>query len=94
MPRTLAPVCRCCGVGLRGAFDAVADCASCRAAPRAFELARAPWRYDGPVQAAVRRFKYRRRWRLGRWLADGMAQTARESLPLKDVSAVVPVPLH
>jgi ComF family protein len=81
-------------VELRGAFDAAMDCASCRVAPRAFELARAPWRYAGSVQTAVRRFKYRRRWRLGHWLADGMAQTAREALPLEDVSAVVPVPLH
>ena len=94
LPATLAPVCRCCGVELRGAFDARMDCAACREAPRAFELARAPWRYAGPARSAILRFKYRRRWRLGRWLADGMAQTARESLPLKDVSAVVPVPLH
>ena len=94
LPATLAPACRRCGVELRGAFDARMDCTACREAPRAFELARAPWRYAGPTQLAIRRFKYHYRWRLGRWLADGMAQTARDSLPLEDVSAVVPVPLH
>jgi ComF family protein len=81
-------------VELRGAFDAVLDCAACRKAPRTFELARAPWRYDGLAQTAVRRFKYERRWRLGRWLAEGMARTAQTSLPLEEVAAVVPVPLH
>ena len=94
LPATLAPVCRRCGVELRGAFDARMDCAACREAPRAFELARAPWRYVGPAQLAIRRFKYHYHWRLGPWLADGMAQTARESLPLEEVSVVVPVPLH
>ena len=94
LPVTLAPVCRGCGVELRGAFDAVMDCAACRKAPRTFALARAPWRYDSTARMAVRRFKYARRWRLGRWLADGMAQTAQASLPIEEISAVVPVPLH
>ena len=94
LPATLAPVCRRCGAELRGAFDARLDCSTCRKVPRAFELARAPWRYIGPAQLAIRRFKYHRHWRLGPWLADGMAQTARESLPLEEISVVVPVPLH
>ena len=94
LPATLEPVCRRCGVELRGAFDAVMDCAACRKAPRAFGLARAPWRYDGTARMAVRRFKYERRRRLGRWLAGGMAQAARASLPLEEISAIVPVPLH
>ncbi len=92
--RNRPPVCQRCGVGLRGAFDAIAWCARCREAPPAFEAARAPWRYAGSIEDAVRQFKYRRRWRLGCWLAQGMASVARASLPLEEVSLIVPVPQH
>lgn len=94
MPRCGPPVCSSCGVGLPGAFDAVASCAACRKRPRAFDAARAPWRYQGTAQEAVRQFKYHHRWRIGRWLARDMAQTARESLPVQEISLVLPVPLH
>jgi len=94
MPQRQAPVCARCGVGLPGAFDAVAVCGLCRRRPPSFEMARAPWPYAGQVQDAIRQFKYHRRWRIGRWLADEMSLTARSSLPLAEVSAVLPVPLH
>lgn len=87
------PVCDRCGVELRGAFDAVLRCAACRAAPPAFAMARAPWRYEGPVRQAVHEFKYRGRWRLGPWLAEDMARCARALLPLQDIDGVVAVPL-
>ncbi|MBI3321550.1 MAG: ComF family protein [Candidatus Omnitrophica bacterium] len=69
-------------------------CASCRARPPAFELARAPWQYAGVTQQAIQQFKYHRRWRIGRWIAKEMVATAASSLPLDEVSVVVPVPLH
>lgn len=94
LPRNGPPVCARCGLELRGAFDAVMICLACRTRPPAFEMARAPWRYAGPAQAAVRQFKYHRRWRLGTWLAEEMARTARASLPLDDVDAVLAVPPH
>lgn len=93
MPRSGRPVCAVCGVGLPGAFDARVRCASCRASPPPFEMARAPWRYTGAAQDALRQFKYDgRRW-IGRWLAEEMAVTARASLPVAEVSLVLPVPL-
>lgn len=88
------PVCVHCGAAVPGAFDATAVCGPCRSAPRAFEQARAPWHYRGAVREAIRQFKYHRRWRLGRWLAEEMARTARASFPLEEISAVLPVPLH
>ena len=94
MPQRQPPVCVRCGVGLPGAFDAVALCAPCRQRPPSFDLARAPWTYAGRAQHAIRQFKYHRHWRIGRWLAEGMSMTARSSLPLAEVSAVLPVPLH
>lgn len=94
MPRRQAPVCIRCGVALPGAFDAVVLCPACRRRPPSFEMARAPWLYAGLVQEAIRQFKYSRHWRIGRWLAEEMSATARASLPLDEVSAVLPVPLH
>ena len=94
MPRLGPPVCVRCGAGLPGAFDAAVECAVCRATPPAFETARAPWLYAGVMQEAVQQFKYHRRWRLGRWLADTMAAEARSAFPLEEVDAVLPVPPH
>lgn len=94
MPRVGPPVCARCGLGLPGAFDADVTCASCRKRMPAFEMARAPWSYAGAAQDAVQQFKYRRRWRLGRWLASAMTDQARTVFPLDKVDAVVPVPSH
>ena len=94
MPASGPPVCHRCGVPIAGAFDARMECAACRKRPTAFEMARAPWRYDGLARDAIRQFKYHRRWRLGRWLAEEMTTLARASLPLEDVDVVLPVPLH
>ena len=88
------PVCTRCGVGLRGAFDATVECRTCRQTPPPFTMARAPWRYTGAAQEAVRQFKYHRRWRLGARFAQDMATVARASLPLEEISVVLPVPLH
>ena len=94
LPRSGPPVCGRCGLELPGAFDAVQVCARCHSHPPAFEAARAPWRYEGGVRTAIQQWKYHRRWRLGERLAGEMAQTARRSLPVEDIEAVVPVPLH
>ena len=92
--RSRPPVCLCCGVTLPGAYDAAVRCGACRSSPPIFEKARAPWQYAGPMKEAIRQFKYHRRWRLGRWVAQTMIATARASFPLDEIDAVVPVPLH
>ncbi|HEX9780831.1 MAG TPA: double zinc ribbon domain-containing protein [bacterium] len=88
------PACSRCGIGLPGAYDARPCCGNCAAAPPAFDGAIAPWRYLGPARQAVRAFKYRGRWRLGRWLADAMAEHVRASVPLESIECVTPVPSH
>ncbi len=92
--RSGPPVCSVCGVGLPGAFDAITQCAACRRKPLAFDMARAPWEYTGVAQEALRQFKYHRRWRLGQWLAEEMTSTAQTSLPLEEITAVLPPPRH
>src|SRR3989338_7414702 len=86
------PVCSRCGVGLPGAFDAVMACRVCQRAPFAFDMARAPWRYTGPIRETVHQFKYARRWRLGSWLASQMTRTAQDAFPLEEVTLVLSVP--
>lgn len=94
MPRLSRPLCHTCGVGLSGAFDAVTHCSTCRTTQWAFEAARAPWTYAGALQEAVKQFKYARRWRIGRWLAETMVETARTTWPMEDIGVVLPVPRH
>ena len=94
MARNGPPACSRCGLALPGAFDATLECAACRAVSPAFALARSPWQYAGPLREAVREFKYHRRWRIGRWLADEMAALAQSAFPLDEIAAVLPVPLH
>ena len=86
------PACVRCGVELPGAFDAVLYCPSCRRRASAFEMARSPWCYVGPIRQAVHEFKYHHRWRLGAWLAQDMARCAQTLLPLEDIDGIVPVP--
>jgi len=94
MPPIGRPVCPHCGTGLPGAYDAQLLCATCRSSAPSFDMARAPWWYRGAVQEAVRQFKYHRRWRIGRQLADDMAVLARSSLPVERIDAILPVPRH
>ena len=94
LERITPPVCVQCGTGVPGAFDLVALCAACRSHPHLFEAARAPWQYRGTGEELLRQFKYRGRWRIGTWLARHMAMTAQAWLPLEDITAIIPVPLH
>lgn len=94
MPRLLPPSCTRCGVGLPGAYDAQVICISCQRRPPIFERACAPFVYAQAASEALRAFKYQGRHRLGSWLAVHMARSAQRVLPLANVSAIVPVPLH
>ena len=77
---------------LAGAFDGIMECATCRETSCAFDEVRAPWRYEGAIRAAIQQFKYHRRWRLGAWLGQTMAERARRALPMDQIDAVLPIP--
>jgi len=94
MPRTGRPICQRCGMMVSGAFDATDTCVGCRRRALAFEAARSPWVYTGPLRDALHLFKYRDHWRIGDWLADEMSVYAAETLPLERIDLVLPVPLH
>lgn len=94
LSRNNPPICNRCGAVISGAFDALMTCGACRSRPPSFDRALAPWQYEGLACTAVRRFKYNGRWRLGLWLAEEMAEIARISLPIEEISLIIPVPLH
>lgn len=92
--RLRSPCCVVCGTFLEAAFDARLRCAECRDSQPAFEMARAPWHYDGLIARAVQSFKYNHRWRLGSWLAREMLGCALKDLPVDAIDTVVAVPGH
>jgi len=94
IPRVGLPICTRCGLWLSGAFDARLICRTCRERPLAFDAARAPWEYAGVAKHVIQHFKYHRRWRVGQRIAEDMARCARTLLPLAEVDAIIPVPLH
>lgn len=93
-PALLPPVCRRCGVPLRGAHDLSTDCRRCLSEPPIFDRARAPFLYDDRMRDAVQAFKYRGHHRLGAWMAEAMARTAASSLPVTEIDGIVATPLH
>jgi len=82
------PLCRRCGVEVASARG---DC-GCRTRLRSLTRLRSAVAYEGPIEAAVHRFKYEG-WRR---LAAPLAQLMAERLAVEGVAArsVVAVPLH
>lgn len=95
------PFCLRCGDWFSVAAEADAegfarrDCARCRADPPAYSFARAVFRYEGPVRAAIHSFKFGGRRALGASLAALVVERVRRSTGIVDgVDALVAVPLH
>lgn len=98
-----SPICACCGAP----FDILARvlpdslCADCRdnRYHRAsfLDQRRAPFRYSGPIRAAIHNFKYRGKTSLATPLAALLAEyseTGSNGLFLEGIEVIVPVPLH
>ncbi len=88
-------VCYICGsfLGPDGGLGKLI-CPACRAEARYFDMARAVAPYEGPVQEAVRRLKYRGMQSLARPLGKLMADVALRETAFVLAEALVPVPLH
>ena len=82
------PLCRRCGTELESARTTC----GCRVRLRSLSRLRSAVAYEGPVEAAVHRFKYNG-WRR---LAGPLAQLVAERLVIEGLASgtVVPVPLH
>jgi ComF family protein len=88
-----SPLCPCCGVVFAARDGGDRLCGICTTEPPPFARARAAAIYDGPVAAAVKRFKFGRRMAylplMQSWL---QAPPGRELAAAADL--VAPVPLH
>ena len=82
------PLCRRCGVEV----DSVRNDCGCRARLRSLTRLRSAVAYEGPIEAAMHRFKYQG-WRR---LAAPLAQLMAERIAVEGVAArsIVAVPLH
>jgi len=97
--RIQPPVCETCGDPFDPRAQAAPKCARCRqGGRRAFSLARCAAYYEGPLAAAIRRFKYHGQLVLAKPLAqlmvDALQNGPAADLDAATVDAVCAVPLH
>jgi ComF family protein len=90
-PRWTGLACRVCGIPLP---DGGARCGACRRRRRAFRFCRSAGLYEGTLRQALLLFKFGGRDDLASVLALDLFRCWRGRPELRDVDAVVPVPLH
>ncbi len=98
-----APFCARCGIPFDPQLHTASECAACRSnryhpAPP-FETLRSVYAFEGALRHAVHRFKYQDKTALAAPLAGLLHEFLQLSaqtpcIPLDDIRAVVPVPLH
>jgi ComF family protein len=88
-PWTREAACRRCGDRLTGE-ECEGICAECTLDPPSFDAVRAGFWYEPPLDGLIQRLKYGADLRLGRALAQAMAQTV---LPPAEIDLLLPVPL-
>jgi ComF family protein len=83
--------CRRCAAPLDVLYPG-ADCGACQSNPPAYHAARAPLRYAFPVDAALKRLKFRQQLLFAPVFAGLLVPVLNHAFP--DCDALVPVPLH
>jgi len=86
--------CAECGLPLSGDPAPGTLCMDCRAMRREFDVARAFFRYAGPVASLIRAFKFDGEYRLGPALLRALLEEWGLPEALGEADSVVPVPLH
>ncbi|MBI2369738.1 MAG: ComF family protein [Deltaproteobacteria bacterium] len=92
--RITEPWCLACGEPFAGEKGVSHICGACERRPPPFHRARSLFAYEGPVLAAVHRFKYRRLTALAEPLGRLMADALPTLLETDPTTVLVPVPLH
>jgi ComF family protein len=96
--RVRPPMCEICGEPFDPRAQAAPRCPRCRGGRRAFAVARSAAYYEGPLVAAIRRFKYHSAmvlWRpLGKIMVEALEEAAGAALDSGSVDVVCAVPLH
>lgn len=89
-----SPLCPRCGIPFTTPEKEDRLCGECLVTERPFALARAVGLYEETLLAAIHLFKYRGRIGIGKILGSIMADFAGGIWDRKDLSVVMPVPLH
>jgi ComF family protein len=97
--RIRPPMCESCGEPFDPRAQAAPRCARCRRpGPKPISVARSAAYYEGPLVAAIRRFKYHGQMVLWRPLADLMVEAlgtgGAEAMDPASIDVVCAVPLH
>lgn len=92
LPLVASPLCPLCGIPFRG-VGGDHRCGSCLTNPPHFDIARAPFLYEGPLRELIHSFKYNRLTHLRKPLSL-LALKAADDFMEHAPHIVVPVPLH
>ena len=92
------PWCELCGAPFDPRAQAAPRCEDCRGKRRPFSVARSAAYYEGPLAAALLRFKYHSQMvlakPLGRIMVEALQASAGKDLDCPTADVVCPVPLH
>jgi ComF family protein len=89
-----SPLCPLCGKPFGSGGGADHTCADCLATMPFFDIARAPYIYEGLLMTAIHEFKYSKRSSLAQSLGPLLASYAARWLGNAEGMLVIPVPLH
>lgn len=89
-----SPMCPLCGKPFGSGSGQDHTCVDCLAVTPFFEIARAPYLYEGLLMTAIHEFKYSKRSSLAESLGPLLASYAARWLGNPEGMLVIPVPLH
>lgn len=93
LPLVSSPLCPICGIPFIGA-GGDHRCAACLTNPPHFDMARAPFLYEGSIRDMIHSLKYSRLTHLRAPLALLMLARVREIMSDHNPHLIIPVPLH
>jgi len=93
LPLVLSPICPVCGIPFVGT-GSDHRCGACLAGPPHFDIARAPFLYEGAIRDLIHAFKYSQKTHLRNPLALLTLEGVGGFLTEQNPHLIVPVPLH
>jgi ComF family protein len=93
LPLVLSPLCPVCGIPFIGT-GGDHRCGACLANPPHFDIARAPFLYEGAIRDLIHSYKYSQKTHLRNPLALLTLKGVGKFLAEQHLDLIVPVPLH
>jgi ComF family protein len=89
-----SPICSLCGRPFSDGIEQDRVCEDCLRKKPSYDIARAPYLYDGALMTAIHELKYAQRSHLADSLGSLLASFAQTWIGEMKVSLLMPVPLH